>query len=164
MSFDTPASLAHRADVELRRRIANERATAPEPTDEQIRQYLERTTKTVEQEAAERRNNEIAAQWVASHPEYRGNQQSGVLMEEFLTARGLSYNEENLTAAFNHLSQKNLIETNQAAVQEQVRKRAVETELQRRARILAEEQRSHTTEELYEMPLENLRELVQNNW
>jgi hypothetical protein len=130
------------------------------PTDEQIQSYLERTSKTVEQEARERRNEEIAGAWVTSHPEYKPTPQGAALLEEYLTARGLRFTPENLSAAFNHLAQKNLVETNEAAVQASIRETAQNAELERRARRVEAQHRTYSTDELYQMPIDELEALT----
>lgn len=156
MSFKTPAYVAQQDDIQRRRNIAGERAATPEPTTEQIRAFLERESLTVQQEATKQRNEEIGTAWVASHPEYKRSPHSSLMMDEFLNSRGLPVTDENLTAAFSYLSQKGLIETNAALVQEQVRTRVQQDEIQRRAAAA----KLPTVEELYEMPLEDLQALV----
>ena len=59
-------------------------------------------------------------------------------IQEFLDARDLPITHENLDSAFAHLKSKGLINTNEAAVQKKVQKRAQESEIMRRARAIEE--------------------------
>lgn len=158
--YETPTARAHYEDIQRRQRIAAERAAAKAPTDEQIREYLERESKSVEQEARERKNEEIAAQWVTMHPEYKATRGSGALMEEYLAARGLTFTHDNLTTAFQYLASKGLVETNSQEVQAKVRQAAQTAEMQRRAQALDARRRNHSPEEMYDMPLDQLEELA----
>jgi hypothetical protein len=155
---DTPLAQAHYDDIERRRQIAAEREAEERnaPTDEQIAAYMERRTKSVEQEAREKRIEEISSGWVSATPEYKRNAHSGQMMEEWLSARGLPITHENLTAAFNYLSERKLIETNESTVQKQVLTKVQQDEIRRRA----EAARVPTVQELYEMPLEDLQSLA----
>lgn len=158
----TPAARAHYQDLQRRQNVSadRDRAERKAPTDDEIRDYIERQVKSVEQEAAENRNEEVAAAWVTAHPEYKASDRSSALMQEFLTARGLPMTQANLTAAFSYLAERNLVETNDAAVQQAIRETAQAAELQRRADRQAKNLRTYSDEELYSLPLSDLEELA----
>jgi hypothetical protein len=133
------------------------------PTTEQIREYLEAESKTVEQRVQEERNAEIGTAWIAANPQYQPSPHAASTMQEWLDARELPITHENLDAAFNHLKSKGLISHNENVVNRQVQQRAQESELMRRARAIEEQNaasRKHSMQEMYEMPMEDLARLA----
>jgi hypothetical protein len=158
MYNQTAASRAYHEDIQRRQRIATERELAAEPTNEQIKAYLERESMTVEQEARRERDNETSKAWVVSNPEYVANPRNGQLMLEYLESRGLPTTPDTLSAAFAHLKAKGLVEVH--SLDAEIHKQAHQDEVSRRAKELRNQAALHSTDELYEMPIENLRDLA----
>ena len=147
---------ARHAEIANLQRIAANR-TATEPTTEQIKAYLEQESRTVQQQAEEERKEAIASEWAATRPEFKPSAHSGAMLEEFLDARGLPFTQANLNAAFDHLSQRRLIETNHGSTDAAVQKKIRDAEIQRRAQRADNSRVNHTPEELDAMSVEELR-------
>jgi len=151
------------AEREEARQMAEKDNQTPELSPEQIRAVIDAETKSMEQRLEEKSNGETVVAWMTQTPTYKPSAQASAQIKEFIEARGLPVTIESLDSAFNYLSEKGLIETNPAApIDSQVVKLARKSYLQSRAEGLASQVQRHTTEDMYDMPLEKLRELAFN--
>ena len=143
-------------------RIQAEDAARPQPTPEQIREYLEAESKTAGERLQEERENEICRDWILQRPEYAPSKQNASMVQEYLDARGLRPTHETLDQAFNYLADKEFITHNRGKVAASVQKQIRQSETTRRANAIIEEQRRNqfTEEQLRAMPLEQLRHLA----
>jgi hypothetical protein len=147
------------ADIQ---RIQAEDDMRPQPTAEQIRDFIEAENKSAAERLQEERNAETCKEWVSAHPEYLANAHSRLHMTEFIEARSLPVTEGTLSQAFEYLSEKGFISTNKEKVEAAVQKQLRTNETLRRARAIEEEHRASqpTEAELRSMPLEQLRNLA----
>jgi len=142
-------------------RLAEQDRNRIAPTPDEIRKWMEDEAAGVESRLKDERDSQTSREWIAGKPEYRPSPFAAKMVNEYLESRGLDVTHENLDAAFDHLTSRKLIESND--VDKQVATKVRQSEIMRRAQAIAESNAAagpHTTEELYSMPLSDLKRLA----
>lgn len=141
-----------------------------------IRKELEPEFEPVRQLTAAQRDQQVAQEFRAAHPEFTPTEKDGYRIEKWLKLEGLQTTVENVEKAFKDLSESGLLEgrsENQNAVTTRstageriaepttriVGQRKVASGLSTRGNTGRATPQELTEEELYSMPMEKLREL-----
>ena len=147
-----------RAVAERQAQIAADRASGKEPSTAEIREYLERQAMTVAQEEQKERALKTEYEWVGYHPEYVASPANARLLREYLIARGLPTTLTTLSEAYTYLCDQGFLKPN-PQIETQVLKRAQQKEIE--ARAAQYDHRIILESDAYEMPLEELRKLAE---
>lgn len=154
-TYESLEAMRHHERLEaMRRNVPTDEEAAFEALPaEKVREHIERAMQS-EKEKTELFMSSIDLQtFFELHPEYKDCQENSSPMVSFLRAKGIPRPTlSDLEDAYNNLRAAGLLQLNRAAIQKQQK-----AEIQQRARGIEDQRTLPDEDELYSMPLEEIR-------